>query len=220
MSKGAAPAFWKDEEWLQLALDTGRLGVWELDLERREMTSSALCKANFGRAANAPFTYQDLLAAIHPEERERVRAAVVRTLETGAAYAEEYRAVWPDGAVHWVSVRGRLVRGADGRTQKIVGISTDVTVRRRAEQALRESEERLRLAMESRRAADERRQRRAAVERFLAEAVALLASSLDYGSTLARITRLTVPALADWALLDLLQEDGTVRRVEVACADP
>src|SRR5205823_4406477 len=56
--------------------------------------------------------------------------------------------------------------------------------------------------------------------RFLAEASALLASSLDYESTLERVAELAVPALADWCVVDIARPDGSVSRVAVVCADP
>jgi len=55
---------------------------------------------------------------------------------------------------------------------------------------------------------------------FLAEASGLLASSLDYEATLAAVARLAVPLLADWCLVDHLADDGTIRRLAVAHADP
>jgi PAS domain S-box-containing protein len=88
----------------------------------------------------------------------------------------------------------------------------DLTERKVAE------EERLHLIREqAARAAAEAAERRAA---FLAEAGISLASSLDYHTTLARLVRLAVPFMADWCVLDVRDEDGAVRRVEVAHAEP
>jgi PAS domain S-box-containing protein len=56
--------------------------------------------------------------------------------------------------------------------------------------------------------------------RLLAEASAVLASSLDYEATVRNVARLAVPSLADWCLVDLAQPDGTFQRVEVATAAP
>jgi signal transduction histidine kinase len=56
--------------------------------------------------------------------------------------------------------------------------------------------------------------------RFLADASSHLASSLDYDTTLERVVWLAVPALADWCFVDMLEDDGEIRRVEVAHADP
>lgn len=57
-------------------------------------------------------------------------------------------------------------------------------------------------------------------QRFLAEAGAILASSLDYETTLSSVAALTVPELADWSVVYVRQEDGTVRRLEIAHSDP
>jgi signal transduction histidine kinase len=58
------------------------------------------------------------------------------------------------------------------------------------------------------------------LQRFLADATALLAESLDLGQTLSRVARLCIPVFADWCLLDLLGGDQRLQRVEVAHADP
>lgn len=65
----------------------------------------------------------------------------------------------------------------------------------------------------------ERTQAEAAV-RFLASAGAELAESLDYPSTLAKLTRLALPTLGDWCVIDLVEEDGSVHRAAVAHVDP
>ena len=75
----------------------------------------------------------------------------------------------------------------------------------------------LRDRLRARTAERERAERRL---RFLADASSHLAGSLDYDTTLERIAWLAVPALADWCLVDVLEDDGEIRRVEVAHADP
>lgn len=55
---------------------------------------------------------------------------------------------------------------------------------------------------------------------FLSEASAVLAASLDYEATLASVARLAVPTFADWCLIDLVDDEGVVQRLEVACSDP
>jgi PAS domain S-box-containing protein len=77
------------------------------------------------------------------------------------------------------------------------GTQRDVTMQRQAEEELRRAE---------------------ANARFLSEASAVLASSLDYEATLRNVAQLSVPALADWCMLDLAQPDGTFKRVEVTTA--
>ncbi|MDQ3135384.1 MAG: GAF domain-containing sensor histidine kinase, partial [Acidobacteriota bacterium] len=63
------------------------------------------------------------------------------------------------------------------------------------------------------------RKRAEQAQRFLAEASRELASSLDYQTTLTRVARMAVPALADWCTVDVV-EDGALKRLTVAHVDP
>ncbi len=125
----------EQDERLRFALAAGRLGSWELDLATGRLECSDICKANHGRPPDAAFTYRDLLEAIHPDERERVRAAIEEARAGGRDCDVEYRTVWPDGTVHWVLVRGRVSRGV-----RLSGVSLDVTERKQAEEALRDAD--------------------------------------------------------------------------------
>src|SRR5919204_2426156 len=81
----------------------------------------------------------------------------------------------------------------------VANVIAVVTARERAEERRRQSEEGL---------------------TFLAEAGQILAETLDYDTTLANLAKLVVPRLADWFIVDLAEEDGTMRRVVVAAAQP
>lgn len=122
------------ERRLQTALEAGRLGAWELDLATEILTTSTTCKAIFGRGANEPFTYADLLSSIHPDDQERMQAAVRATVETGADYSIEYRTVWRDGSTHWAEIRAQLYKDRSGTAVKLVGVSADITARMHAEE--------------------------------------------------------------------------------------
>ncbi len=64
------------------------------------------------------------------------------------------------------------------------------------------------------------RERLISAQRFLAEASTVLASSLDYKTTLAHIAQLAIPQLADWCVVDIADDDGVLRRLAVAHVDP
>ena len=115
------------ERRLQTALEAGHLGAWELDLDTYNLITSATCRRIFGRAGDDAFTYGDLLAAIHPDDVEKMQAAVRTTIETGVDYAIKYRTVWPDGSVHWADIRAQVSRDRSGKAVKLVGVSADVT---------------------------------------------------------------------------------------------
>jgi PAS domain S-box-containing protein len=123
----------ESEGLLQTALNAGHLGALELRLPELELEASDTCKAFFGRKPDDPFSYQDLLAAVHPDDRERRREVLDHALETGSDYSIEYRNIWPDGSQHWVDVRARAVRRPDGRIKSLVGVSSDITARKVSE---------------------------------------------------------------------------------------
>jgi signal transduction histidine kinase/CheY-like chemotaxis protein len=123
----------ESEGLLQTALNAGRLGALELHLPEFELEASDTCRASFGRKPGEPFSYQDLLAAVHPDDRERRLEVLDRAIKTGTDYSIEYRNIWPDGTQHWVDVRARAVRRPDGSIKSLVGVSSDITARKVAE---------------------------------------------------------------------------------------
>ncbi|GAC1347751.1 MAG: hypothetical protein NVSMB18_33730 [Acetobacteraceae bacterium] len=136
------------EARFRFAAEAGRLGVWDRDLRTDEMTGSPVYRQKFGRAADEPLTYADLQAAIHPGDRDRMRAALEAAIATAAEYDISYRVVRPDGSLAWLQARAQVVRDEAGAPLRIAGISMDVTQRRLAEQQLELSEQSLRLATE------------------------------------------------------------------------
>jgi len=123
----------ESEGLLQTALNAGHLGALELHLPEFELEASDTCISFFGRKAGEPFSYQDLQAAIHPDDRARRTELLDRAIKTGEDYSIEYRNIWPDGSQHWVDVRVRAVRRPDGSIKSLVGVSSDITARKTAE---------------------------------------------------------------------------------------
>jgi len=127
-----------NRERLMFALQAGRLGSWELDVETREYEASDLCKANYGRRADEVFTFDDLVATIHSDDRGRMTQAIETAIRTGAEYDIEYRVVLPDGDTRWVHARGRAAQTADhGGVRRMAGVSLDITERKLAEERQR-----------------------------------------------------------------------------------
>ena len=123
----------ESEGLLQTALNAGHLGALELRLPELELEASETCKQFFGRGSDQPFSYQDLLASVHPDDRGRRNRVLEKTIKTGRDYRIEYRNIWPDGSQHWVDVRARAVRRLDGSIKSLVGVSSDITARKVAE---------------------------------------------------------------------------------------
>lgn len=134
---------------------------------------------------------------IHPDDRAVVVGTRRDAVDERRRYDIEYRGLADDGSIHWLRELGDTVD--DDQGPQVRGIIVDVTVGVEASTALNESRERL---------------------AFLAEASALLSSSLNYRAVLERLASLTVPRAADWCAVDVVEEDGALRRVAVAHVDP
>src|SRR5262245_1622228 len=129
---------WSLDERLSFALAAGQLGSWELDLRTRELFTTDIYKANWGRRAEEDFSYETLLASIHPDDRARHETAVDEAVGSRGTMDLEYRNIWPDGTVHWLRVRGRAAYDHAGAPARMAGISLDITDRKRIEESLRE----------------------------------------------------------------------------------
>ncbi|MBY5459914.1 response regulator [Rhizobium leguminosarum] len=136
-------ALGEGERRLQTALAAGRLGAWELELSSMALSASATCKAIFGRRPDDDVTRDDLIASIHPEDRDLVLARLRQTIDTGRDYSIEHRTIWPDGSLHWTEVHAQLYSDRYGSARKLVGVCSDTTVRKTIEENLRRLNENL-----------------------------------------------------------------------------
>ncbi|WP_411197020.1 ATP-binding protein [Rhizobium sp.] len=136
-------ALGEGERRLQTALAAGRLGAWELELSSMALSASATCKAVFGRGADDDVTRDDLIASIHPDDRDGVLASLRRTIDTGHDYSIEHRTIWPDGSLHWTEVHAQLYTDRYGSARKLVGVCSDTTARKTIEENLRRLNENL-----------------------------------------------------------------------------
>ncbi|WP_414664350.1 PAS domain-containing sensor histidine kinase [Horticoccus sp. 23ND18S-11] len=133
----------ESERRLQLAIATGQLGVWDLDLGTYTLTATGLCRAHHGRTGDESLTYDELWAAVHDDDRERVRAEKRRAIVEHRHFDADYRVVWPDGTVHWLAVRGEASYGPDGTPARMVGVSLDITRAREDAEELKAARGRL-----------------------------------------------------------------------------
>lgn len=129
----------RSEARLQLALEAGRMGIWEWDLASDKVWRSPGLQAIHGRG-HEPFQGNlDLhLQDIAPDDRETVAQAIQTTIQTGKPYRTEYRLVWPDGGVHWIEDRGSLVYSDGGQLAAMIVVSIVIDRRRQLEQELRD----------------------------------------------------------------------------------
>src|SRR5215207_7327356 len=117
---------------------------------------------------------------------------VLRAALAEGRYVEEGLKVRQDGSTFWASAVITTLRDRKGNLKGFSMVVRDTTERKHTDDVLR----------------------------FLAESGATLSSSLDYRDTLANVARLTVPILADWCAVDVMEEDGSIERLAVEHSDP
>jgi PAS domain S-box-containing protein len=133
------------------AVSAAAMGTWEWDARRNRLTGSPGREALYGRPPGSLATREAMVEAVHPEDRSQVEAAIAAATADRAEgrYRVEFRTIWPDGTTRWLRSQGRCELDADGAPLRISGAVVDVTERRLAEEALRDSERRLRLAQQA-----------------------------------------------------------------------
>ena len=90
------------------------MGVWELNLQSYELTTSRTCREMFGGDGEGLLTFAELQAAIHPDDAAVAEAARQHSIETGGDYAAVFRTRPASGRQRWVEMRGQIERTAAG----------------------------------------------------------------------------------------------------------
>ncbi|MFA6957289.1 MAG: PAS domain-containing protein [Thermoanaerobaculia bacterium] len=138
----------ESEERLSLAADAAGVGLWTLDYESRTFWATEKARAIFGYSLGEIITMESFEALVHPEDVELVRSAIERSVGERVPIDVEYRIVPPDGTVRWMASRGTPQFKASGELDRVMGVSIDITERRRAEEAFRVTEARMAAAAE------------------------------------------------------------------------
>ncbi|MBL8541094.1 MAG: PAS domain-containing protein, partial [Betaproteobacteria bacterium] len=135
----AENALRKSEERLQLASEIARYGTWDRNVATGDVVWSRGLAEILGYHQDevTPSTAA-WLERVHPEDLPRVEAEVRRAMAERTDYACEYRVVWPDASIHWMSSHARVEYGADGACRRMIGVMADVTGLKEAEHRLRE----------------------------------------------------------------------------------
>jgi formate hydrogenlyase transcriptional activator len=146
----AEEALRKSEERLSLAAASAEARLWELDLSTEVIWTTDKGRDFYGLAAGEELTFTQFLSHVHPEDRDRIRESIEKA-RPGKDLSIEYRVAASDGNFRWIASRGGLSVDSAGKRDCVMGVSIDVTERKRMEGALQqqlEEIERLKLQLE------------------------------------------------------------------------
>ncbi|KJU84501.1 sensory transduction histidine kinase [Candidatus Magnetobacterium bavaricum] len=137
----------KTNEQLQRAQAVGQIGSWSLDFTTNRLEWSDETYRMFGIPRDDGTSMETLVAVVHPDDRDFVMKAWGAAVE-GMAYNIEHRIV-VRGEIRWVRERAQIERDWEGRAIIAIGTVQDITDRKKAEDLLRESEEKLQKIIDS-----------------------------------------------------------------------
>lgn len=123
-------------EQLLYAAESADIGLWSWDLVDNTVYSTPRCNVLFETPAYDALVYDSFISVLHPEDRERVEAVLLRAQANGDEYNEQFRVVYSDGRIEWISARGKTFLDADGTPRKMMGVVRQITDQKSAEQDL------------------------------------------------------------------------------------
>ncbi len=125
---------------LELAVEAADLGLWWLSLEADTLKGSPRCRRIIGFPSEAPLSYRQWLAMLHPDDRDENHRLVQAAFDPAGdgGYRTAYRLLRPDGQVIWIAAMGQVEfagEGAARRGLQLVGTFRDITAARQDEEA-------------------------------------------------------------------------------------
>lgn len=136
-SKQAAAALYESVEKLRLAVDAADLYYWEWSEGTDHFKWGRDPTGLLGSSPAGAPADRDFRVLIHPDDRERYDDAFQRSLATGETHFCEFRIVGRDGQMRWLVARGNVLYGGNGAPSRVIGVSQDVTERKRQEEEVR-----------------------------------------------------------------------------------
>ena len=131
------------EERLALAQRAGRIGSFDWKRDTDEVSWSATMEELYGlRPGTFSGSFDDWCAAIHPEDRSRVREELRSAMRGGDELDTQFRVLGRGDSSRWLASRGRLLYDDKGKPQRLIGVSMDITESERTGVELRDADRR------------------------------------------------------------------------------
>ncbi|HEY2115035.1 MAG TPA: PAS domain S-box protein [Candidatus Angelobacter sp.] len=127
-------------ERLQLALEAGRAGAWDMDVTSGISIQFGNSQVLFGNAGEGG-PMQEFWERVHPDDRARLREALESSKLKKTRFREEFRVLCPDGTMGWLVLNGKFLYSESGHPERMLGTTIDITERKQTEEALQTSEQ-------------------------------------------------------------------------------
>ena len=136
----------QSEERLERSQEFANIGTWDWNIKTGALFWSDRIWPLFGYDKEVTeTTYDNFMAAIHPDDRNMISDAVTSCVEKGIPYNIEHRVIWPDGSIHWLNESGDVVRDKNNTPLHMLGVVQDITERVEAETRVKKYNEILEL---------------------------------------------------------------------------
>lgn len=123
-------------EQLLYAAESADIGLWFWDLNEEKIYSTPKCNEFFEISPIDTMTYNDFLEVVHPDDRQNLIDAFLDSQKNGAEYDVEYRVIYSDGEIHWLSTRGKTYLDTEGNPANMMGVVRRITDRKNADEEL------------------------------------------------------------------------------------
>jgi PAS domain S-box-containing protein len=134
----------ESEERLNLALELGRMGTWDMDLETQSMVWSPSEYELLGyHPEQCTPSWEAWKSRVHPDDLPLLLRYWERARNNGEDLRMEYRVVLPNGGTRWIEDKARFFYNSSGKAQRIIGASRNITNRKQTEERLRSGQDRL-----------------------------------------------------------------------------
>ena len=139
----------ENAEQLRMALAAAQMGMWDWNLVTGEIKCSPEYEQLFGLLPGTfDGKYETFNACLHPDDREGLNQALVRSRQERIPYQQEFRVIWADGSIHWIEGRGKAFYDATGQPVRMTGTIMAIDDRKQAEELLQQQFQQQRLVMD------------------------------------------------------------------------
>jgi formate hydrogenlyase transcriptional activator len=128
----------ESEARLNLAATSAEAGLWSMDTVTGHIWATEKARELYGFAPDQELNFDGFIQVVDPDDRDRIRGSVERTMQTHSDFREEYRIVHPDGTIRWMTARGRPYFNQTGEPQRLMGVSIDISEHKKMEEQLQQ----------------------------------------------------------------------------------